>query len=792
MRKLNTLFLSLLLCFMCSGTAFGVPAYPTKKTVKLQDGTSTTLQLTGDEFFHFYRAEDGRNFRMTADGSLRMMSDTEFGEELAKHNEERIRTNARRARRRVGEFVEGGIKGKKKGLVILVSFRDKDFVTAEPQTVFNDFFNKEGYSNNGMGGSVKDYFKAQSYGQLEVDFDVVGPYKLSKNMFYYGGNDASGSDSNPQAMAEEACRLANPDVNYADYDWNNDGEVDQVFLIYAGYGENYGADPNTIWPHAFYLPEGVKLDYMKLGSYACTCELMGTKGTDLTGVGTACHEFSHCLGLPDTYDTSYSGGVGMGQWDVMDHGSYNVNGHVPAGYTAYERWVSGWLEPVEINSATEVKDMKPLTEAPEAYILYNEGNRDEYYILENRQKEGFDAGLPGHGLMVMHIDYNKGAWTSNSPNNNPKHQRVTYIPADGTINSAGDAGDPFPGKKNVHNLTDFTTPSATTYNANTDGKALMHKPVEEITESGEGLISFKAMLPTLTAPVPKAERTEDKVTLTWDAVEGADTYEIRYTVIKAQGSMEESCLYKEDFQGAYRASAGFTDIGPSLNKYLSTQGFSGENLFQTPDLLRLGSSSKKGILRTPTVSSLNTGRMTVAFTLKPFKEGAETKVTLSVYTNSGIQESFPLVFTTQQSFVIQTEKIYTEACKMMLEAEQRCYISYMAAYDGVFDINLSPAKQPMKATRAGIETFTQKVQGTSITIEAEPTTTYKVEMRALGGLREGQWGETIEVAPYGNSNSVSLLPQEKQKDQWYDLNGRKISVPYRPGIYIHNGRKVLR
>ena len=374
---------------MCSGTAFGVPAYPTKKTVKLQDGTSTTLQLTGDEFFHFYRAEDGRNFRMTADGSLRMMSDIEFGEELAKHNEERTRTNARRARRRVGEFVEGGIKGKKKGLVILVSFRDKDFVTADPQTVFNDFFNKEGYSNNGMGGSVKDYFKAQSYGQLEVDFDVVGPYKLSKNMSYYGGNDASGSDSAPQAMAEEACRLANPDVNYANYDWNNDGEVDQVFLIYAGYGENYGAEPNTIWPHAFYLPEGVQLDYMKLGSYACTCELMGTKGTDLTGVGTACHEFSHCLGLPDTYDTSYSGGVGMGQWDVMDHGSYNVNGHVPAGYTAYERWVSGWLEPVEINSATEVKDMKPLTEAPEAYILYNEGNRDEYYILENRQKEDF-------------------------------------------------------------------------------------------------------------------------------------------------------------------------------------------------------------------------------------------------------------------------------------------------------------------------------------------------------------------------------------------------------------------
>ncbi|MBQ5721260.1 MAG: M6 family metalloprotease domain-containing protein, partial [Bacteroidaceae bacterium] len=512
MRKYNKMLVSVMLCMLCCGTAHGVPAYPTKKTVKLENGTEKTLQLMGDEFFNFYRADDGQNYRLATNGNFKLMSDFEFGQQQEKGRDERTKTNARRARRRVGEFVDGGIKGKKKGLVILVSFRDKDFVTPDPQTVFNDFFNVEGYSYNGMGGSVADYFRAQSYGQLDVDFDVVGPYKLSKNMGYYGGNDESGNDSAPQKMAEEACRLANPDVNYADYDWNNDGEVDQVFFVYAGFGENYGAEPNTIWPHAFYLPEGVELDHMKLNSYACTSELMGTKGTTLTGIGTPCHEFSHCLGLPDTYDTSYSGGAGMGAWDIMCSGSYNVNGNIPAGYTAYERWVSGWLEPVEINSATEVKDMKPLTEEPQAYILYNDGDRNEFYILENRQKEGFDAGLPGHGLMVMHIDYDKGAWTSNTPNNDPKHQRITYIPADGKFSQNGDDGDPFPGKKVVHNLTDFSTPSATVYNANTDGKTLMHKPVEEITESADGLISFKAMLPELTPPVPSATRTEDKVT----------------------------------------------------------------------------------------------------------------------------------------------------------------------------------------------------------------------------------------------------------------------------------------
>ena len=188
MRKYNKMLVSLMLCMLCCGTAHGVPAYPTKKTVKLEDGTEKTLQLMGDEFFNFYRAEDGQNYRLVTNGNFKLISDFEFGQQQEKGRDERTKTNARRARRRVGEFVEGGIKGKKKGLVILISFNDKDFVTPDPQTVFNDFFNVEGYSYNGMGGSVADYFRAQSYGKLDVDFDVVGPYKLSKNMAYYGGN----------------------------------------------------------------------------------------------------------------------------------------------------------------------------------------------------------------------------------------------------------------------------------------------------------------------------------------------------------------------------------------------------------------------------------------------------------------------------------------------------------------------------------------------------------------------------------------------------------------------------
>ncbi len=776
---------------LCSQRAYSVPAHSGKTVITLADGTQVKAQMMGDEFFHYYRTEEGQLFRRAENGAFRRMETAELKALQESASEQREQTHARRTRKRVGEFVEGGIKGQKKGVVILVSFKDNDFVTANPNQIFNDFFNKKDYSSNSMSGSVADYFEAQSYGQLTVDFDVVGPYKLSKNMNYYGGNNTNGSDSNPMAMAEEACRMANADVNFADYDWNSDGVVDQVFFIYAGYGENYGgADPNTIWPHAYYFPDGIELDYMKFHNYACTSELMGISGSTLTGIGTACHEFSHCLGLPDTYDTNGSGGVGMADWDIMCGGSYNNSSRTPAGYTSYQRWVSGWLTPVEVTAEMDVKNMKPLEDAPEAYILYNDANRNEYYLLENRQQKGFDMALPGHGLLVTHIDYDKNAWTQNGPNNVPTHQRITVIPADGELTASGDNGDPFPGKQGVRNLTDWSTPSAAkVYNANTDGTKFMHKAIESITESEDGLVSFSLMKPELAAPVMRSAYEGNTLTISWDAVAGADTYDLQYTYIPAQGGIEDARLFEEDFQGAYKASAGFSDIGASLNKYLSTPGFSGENLFQTPDLLRLGSSKNKGILYTPLISQLSTGKFTVAFTLKPFADGQETNVTLSAYTPEGVQESFSLNFSEQKTFVIQSEQIYKGRVRLELVAEQRCYISYMAMYDGLFDLEKSNARA---ITRAGVQDVSVQVKGTSYTIEnADPSGTYQVTMRSLSGYRIGRWSEMFEVAP---SETSILLPQDKPSalDSWFDLNGRRISEPTRPGVYIYNGKKVMK
>ena len=125
----------------------------------------------------------------------------------------------------------------------------------------------------------------------------------------------------------------------------------------------------------------------------------------IEGIGTICHEFTHCLGLPDIYDTAYGGGYGMGYWDLMNSGSYNSNGYIPAGFTSYEKMYCGWSQPIELKNDTVITGMKPLSEGGESYIIYNDANRNEYYLLENRQKTGWDAGIPGNGLLVIHVDY---------------------------------------------------------------------------------------------------------------------------------------------------------------------------------------------------------------------------------------------------------------------------------------------------------------------------------------------------------------------------------------------------
>lgn len=518
MSKKFSIFLAMLVCAIA---AYAIPAANVTLTHTQKDGTVLTLRLVGDEHMHYYQnVATGQAMRKGADGDFVVISKVELSANRENAIRRRTAANTRRMARmqapaKIGTM--GTMTGQKKGIVILVNFADKAMSTGT-QAKFNNMFNQQGYNQDGHIGSVADYFKAQSYGKFELSFDVVGPVTLDNNMSYYGGNNSSGNDKNPGAMIKEACNAVNSQVNFADYDWTGDGSVDQVFVIYAGYGENYnGSDPNTIWPHEWDLRSAtgsnLTLDGKTISTYACCAELYGTNGSTLNGMGTACHEFSHCLGYPDTYDIDYSGGVGMDSYDVMCSGSYNgpnKRGEVPAGFTAYERWMAGWLTPTELSSAANVTNMKDLGTEGEAYVIYNNSNKNEYFLLENRQSKDwfryYDSNTAGHGLFITHVDFNQTVWNDNAPNDDPNHQRMTWVPADknyGTYRSSSKSwsisrdeqkGDYFPGTSNI---TTFK-PTASAWNTtggkwftSENGSYYTNHELSEITENATtGTISF--------------------------------------------------------------------------------------------------------------------------------------------------------------------------------------------------------------------------------------------------------------------------------------------------------------
>ena len=496
--------------------AMAVPAKPgVWKTLKLADGTEVRAQLKGDEHGHYWLTDDGRAYRQMGNTDVFQMVDLTTVRQQAK--ERRQRVNGQRARRLAKRraSASSGYFGKKKGIIILVNFSDKSFEAGHNNALFTRIANEPDFSEGDFGGSMSDYFKAQSGGQFELDFDVVGPVTVSKEQSYYGANDNSDNDMYAGEMVCEAVKLAKNEIaDWTPYDWDNDGEVDQVYVIYAGEGEAAGGADYTIWPHAYdlssagYWGDGTGAvtvgTNLKVNTYACGPELSGEG--QIEGIGTMCHEFSHCLGYPDFYDTDYSGGWGMDMWDLMDQGSYNGDGFLPAGYTSYERWVAGWSEPVELgDDDVTVTDMKSLQEGGEYYIIYNPENRNEYYLLENRQYVGWDVGLPGAGLLILHVDYDEDVWASNKPNDEPKHQRMTWVAADndyqyetyqGTkyLTWEGLETDPYPyvtKNKTNNKFNKDTKPAAKFYNKKSTMSTNMTSSVEDITlDDEEGTISF--------------------------------------------------------------------------------------------------------------------------------------------------------------------------------------------------------------------------------------------------------------------------------------------------------------
>ncbi len=436
-------------------------------------------------------------------------------------------------------------EGEHKGLIILVEFPGFVPTDATSDTIsairftdpigtatddetrlanVRDFYtrvaNEEGFRDEATGftQSVYDYFLAQSRGAFKLTFDVVGPYELNNNYTYYG-HDGNGtaSDDNLGGMVYEACNKAKRQgkmTDFTPYDWDNDGEADQVYILYAGQGQNTnGENTNLIWPqegklsgvgsdHAAFTMNGAKID-----TYACSSEL--GEGGRRDGIGTICHEFTHCFGLPDTYDK----GTGFGQtsikygtyvWDSMNMGNYLGNSFSPAGYTALERWMCGWLTPIELSGEDlMVTDLKPLSEGGDAYVIRNPAHKDEFYLIENRSQTGTDAGLYASGILITHVDYSDEAWTAN--NVNTTNLRYSVVAADNSWERTEDdvRGDLYPytaADGTVNNsLTNTTKPAATTNYANADGTKFLNIQILNMQVDEDGIASFDYKAPEETA-----------------------------------------------------------------------------------------------------------------------------------------------------------------------------------------------------------------------------------------------------------------------------------------------------
>ena len=543
---------------LCAAMTFAIPAKKSWKVVSQSDVTTIKVSQAGDEHLHYYITEDNvplyeaadnrycyltiENGKLHNSGVLAHESAARSAKELqvmntihdlapiARQMAAKKRSAAKRCVRpdRLPSKDDISVfKGSKKALVILAAFSDKSFSKGDDAIVkfYDEVLNQEGYSQNGAAGSVHDYFKDMSRGEFDLTFDIVGPVKVSKSATYYGGpSPIMGGTDHIGEFITEAIKKADEkcDIDWKKYDWDDDGEVEQVFVLYAGYGQATGGPTGTIWPNAWTLDEalqnsdgngGFSIDGVFINQYACSNELYLDSGTVPMGLGVFCHEFSHCMGLPDMYDTNYGSTPTMGDWDLLAGGSYNGPqgiGWCPAGWTSYERAYAGWLELTELKAGDIIKGMTSLEEADgKAYVIYNDNHKDEYYLLENHKGMGWDKYTPENGLLIIHVDYDKDLFDNNIVNS-----KGEFTPAEGYdryFTNDHPRMAPFSRVRSIQNdtyfytypmdaprgvvdsLTDTSKPAAELYNALSDGSKLMGKPVYNIEKDDDGNISFTFM-----------------------------------------------------------------------------------------------------------------------------------------------------------------------------------------------------------------------------------------------------------------------------------------------------------
>lgn len=568
-RTILSIIIISLLSFI---NTFAIPAKPGLIEFVQPDGSIVYVRLYGDEKSHYYLSAD--NYPLIAKGDTLFFAKTDNNGQIVASqfialNEEirsascksflnsmdrdtniecikqqcekvRVRTNRRLESTDIGLFPDASFptEGEIKALVLLVAFQDIKFNTDyDPHDYFWRMLNQPGFSDIGGYGSAYDYFRDNSSGVFSPKFDVIGPITLSRPEAFYGMNGLEIIDRNAGLMVIDACNIIDSEIDFSQYDCDNDGNIDNVFVFYAGKGEASGGDPMTIWPHSsdvkYFTEDKVILDGKTLGRYACSNEMMNNQPD---GIGTFVHEFSHVLGLPDLYATSYTDAFTPGSWDVMDYGSYNNNSRTPPLLSSFERHALGWGEPAQpISGRLQIPSL-----IDNSIGLTYEVNDSERYYLETRIQKGWDKYIPGEGLLIWHVNYSPSVWSKNIINNTPEKQYVDIIEADKKLGENTRSGDCFPGTSGIRSIDSDSHPDLRTWDDSTGPFA-----ISNITFDGS---SISAIFKTdnfdikLDSPIlnPYFQVTSDSFTIGWSEVEDAECYEVDVKqIVKNQ-------LYEED------------------------------------------------------------------------------------------------------------------------------------------------------------------------------------------------------------------------------------------------------